>query len=426
VARSASTLLPLALAALVIALSCDNNDTGNGTATPAAGNGVAGTAASPEATATAERTVEVEPVALAFEDAFPSLPNLERPVDLVEVPGQGLMLVVLQDGRVLSFPKDPEAATLATVLDWRQRTSRSSNEEGMLGIALDPDFERNGYAYLYYSATNPRRSVLSRFTASGAGAQLRFDPASELAILEIPQPFGNHNAGKVAFGPDGMLYVALGDGGGGGDPQGNAQDRGTLLGSILRIDVRNATAQQPYAIPAGNPFVGEAGARGEIWAYGLRNPWRFSFDRETGDMWVADVGQGRWEEVNVGRAGANYGWNIMEGPECYQPRQSCPQEGLTMPVAWYTIASAPHCAIIGGYAYRGELLAGWQGLYFYADFCSGRVWALDGDAGIAGDEVQPVVVRETGPAIVGFGQDVEGELYLLSFDGRIYALTAAS
>jgi glucose/arabinose dehydrogenase len=285
-------------------------------------------------------------------------------------------------------------------------------EEGLLGLAFSPSFERDGAVYLYYSAGPPRRSVLSRFrVVSGA-----IDPASEQVILEVPQPFANHNGGQIAFGPDGYLYVALGDGGSGGDPLGNGQNLGELLGSILRIDV---SVPSGYSVPADNPFTGVPGVRPEIFAYGLRNPWRFSFDRATGALWAGDVGQNRWEEVDRIVAGGNYGWNIMEGPECFRAA-ACDRTGLILPRAWYG-RDAGACAVIGGYVYRGRSMPELDGWFVYGDFCNGRIWAVS----TADDTSPPVLLAETGHAISSFGELPDGEIVALTFDRAVYRLERA-
>jgi glucose/arabinose dehydrogenase len=334
------------------------------------------------------------------------------------------MLVVLQDGRIVSFPNDPQASQITTVLDQREITSRSGNEEGLLGLALDPDFAQNGRLYVYYSATpGPRRTVLARLTATGSGASLVVDPGSRLVLLEVPQPFSNHNGGMIAFGPDRMLYVALGDGGSGGDPQGNGQDlKNNLLGSILRLDVRNATAQQPYAIPPDNPFANATdGTKRETWAFGLRNPWRFSFDSTTGTLWAADVGQNAREEIDVIEKGKNYGWNIMEGTACYRPAQGCDRTGLELPITDYGREGG--CSVTGGYVYRGRAVPSLAGWYVYGDFCSGRILAIPGDPATA-RVTQPVEVLPRGPMIASFAEDAAREVYILAFDGRIYRFAA--
>ena len=300
-------------------------------------------------------------------------------------------------------------------LDIRSRVSRGGNEEGMLGLAFDPRFTANGRFYVYYSAASPRRSVLSRFETGSDGLG---NGASESVLLEVPQPYSNHNGGMIAFGPDGMLYVALGDGGSAGDPQRNGQDLGTLLGAILRIDVTQAGDGAPYAIPDDNPFVGQSGAHGEIWAYGLRNPWRFSFDSETGDLWTGDVGQNALEEVDVVRRGGNYGWNVMEGSRCFRS-SSCNADDFEPPVAEY--GRDLGCSITGGYVYRGQRLPELRGVYLYADYCSGRIWGFRYDGERVTEQAQ---LARASFQIPSFGEDEAGEVYVLGFDGGIYAFAA--
>ncbi|MCK9519065.1 MAG: PQQ-dependent sugar dehydrogenase [Dehalococcoidia bacterium] len=397
------------------------------TPTPAPGDGATPTTSTetPGTPATPTPVTAEVPERIEFEVAFPELPELERPVAMVEVAGQRRMLVALQDGQVVSFENDATASSVEMVIDLRAQVSRGGNEEGLLGLALAPDFETSGYLYLYYNARpGERRTVLSRFETSGEGADLRADPASELLLLTVPQPYSNHNGGQVAFGPDGMLYLALGDGGSGGDPHGNGQDiTRNLLGSIIRFDVSNATAEEPYTIPPDNPFAGQAGVRQEIWAYGLRNPWRFSFDRATGDLWAGDVGQSSREEIDLIVPGGNYGWNIMEGTECFRS-DDCDQTGLIAPVADYG-RSGGHCSVTGGVVYRGDAVPALRGVYLYADYCSGAMWGLAAEAAAAGEEAVPVQWREEGPNISTFAQDEAGEVYFLAFDGRIYRVTGA-
>jgi len=214
----------------------------------------------------------------------------------------------------------------------------------------------------------------------------------------------------------------LGDGGKAGDPHGNGQNKATLLGSILRIDVAGSSEQERYRIPADNPFVGVSGARGEIWAYGFRNPWRFSFDRETGRMWAADVGQNSWEEIDLVEKGLNYGWNVLEGSHCFSPRSGCNSAGLQPPVAEYSSAEAEGCSVIGGYVYRGAGLPPLAGAYIYGDFCSGKIWGFRHDGGL---REGPTLLAESGLSITSFGLDLAGELYILSRDSGIYRLTLA-
>jgi glucose/arabinose dehydrogenase len=237
-------------------------------------------------------------------------------------------------------------------------------------------------------------------------------------ILEISQPFGNHNGGGVAFGPDGYLYIGTGDGGAGGDPQENGQNLGTVLGAMLRIDVDKTSGDTQYAIPMDNPFVGQSNARPEIWAYGLRNPWRFSFDTDTGRLWAGDVGQNNVEEIDIVEAGKNYGWNTMEASRCFDPREGCIRTDLVLPVAEHDRREA--ASITGGYVYRGSAVPDLFGLYVYADYVTGRIWALtdNGDGSFTGEQL-----FDTELAIAAFGVDANRELYICAFDGHIYKFT---
>ncbi len=346
---------------------------------------------------------------------FPAL-TFERPVFLTHAgDDSGLLYVIEQAGVIHRL--DPDSPGQSEVfLDIRARVNRGGNEEGLLGLAFSPTFVENGHFYVYYSAASPRRSVLSRFTTGADGLG---DEGSEEVILEVGQPFRNHNGGMITFGPDGMLYIGLGDGGSAGDPRRNGQNLGSLLGTILRIDTEQPQENAPYGIPADNPFVGQPGARGEIWAYGLRNPWRFSFDRETGVLWVGDVGQNALEEVDIVHPGANYGWNVMEGSRCFRS-PSCDGDGFQAPVTEY--GRNLGCSITGGYVYRGQRIPALEGVYLYADFCSGRVWGLrhDGAAVTAQAELARAPFE-----IPSFGEDADGELYVLGFDGGIYTLVGA-
>lgn len=342
--------------------------------------------------------------------SFQDMTNLVQPDDTSD-----LIFVTEQRGVIYAFSAgNPQQAGI--FLDITDRVNRGGNEEGLLGIAFDPDYQETGYFYVYYSAADPRRSVLSRFSLDEEDTDVA-DPESEVIIMEVEQPFGNHNGGQLAFGPDGYLYVALGDGGSAGDPQGNGQNPGTLLGSILRIDVSGLSAPGDYEIPADNPFVGTEGARAEIWAFGLRNPWRFSFDSETGLLWAGDVGQALWEEINIIVKGANYGWNIMEGFHCYSPSTDCDQSGLTLPIVEYDHSQG--CSVTGGYVYRGDQIASLQGYYIYGDYCSGNIWALayDGNA-----VTESILLVDSGLSITSFGEDLAGNLYILSRQGGIYTL----
>ena len=281
-------------------------------------------------------------------------------------------------------------------------------------MALDPSYKENAYFYVFYSAANPRRSILSRFSVRPDNP-LSADPATELVLLEIPKSFGNHNGGQILFGPDGYLYIGLGDGGGTGDPTGNGQNLGTLLGKILRIDVRGASTASKYKVPSDNPFVGVSGARGEIWASGLRNPWRFSFDPQTNLLWVADVGQNQYEEINIVKKGMNYGWNIMEGNHCYSPAVGCNTNGLELPVTEYDHSQG--CSVTGGFVYRGAGIPYLSGIYLYGDYCSGNIWGLRYNGSSA---LENKVLLDSNLNIASFAQDAQGNLYVLSRDNGIY------
>ena len=364
---------------------------------------------------------------LEVEPAFPGV-SLGRMVHLTFPPGGGERLyLVLQPGLIVSFDNRQDVEALAVFLNITERVSDRGNEEGLLGLAFDPEYESNGYFYVYYSAANPRRSVISRFSAkSGWG-----DESSEKQIMVIPQPYSNHNGGHVVFGPDGYLYIGVGDGGSANDPQGHGQDRTTLLGTILRIDVSTLNPEGRYSVPPDNPFVGEGGGvREEIWAYGLRNPWRFNFDPDTGDLWAADVGQNAWEEVDIILPGLNYGWNVMEGAHCFDGGRSlssllrrgsgeCDQEGLELPVVEYGRDGG--CSITGGYVYRGARLPSLAGAYVYGDFCSGKIWAVRMEDGAVAEHR---LLVHSDLMLAAFGEGPEGELYMLSFDEQIYRFKA--
>ena len=333
--------------------------------------------------------------------------RFSRPIELGSYPG-GRVFVAEQAGLVRVMNKSGGAQV--TLLDLLSRVSRVGNEEGLLSVALDPGFPARPFVYAYYSVGEDQRTRLSRFTVFNDRAAL----TTELVILEVAQPFRNHNGGAIRFGPDAMLYLGLGDGGSGGDPLGSGQDLSTLLGSIIRIDVRNASALRPYGIPSDNPFVSTPGARGEIWAYGLRNPWRMAFDGATGTLWVGDVGQSSIEEVDIVRRGGNYGWNRLEGNSCFQS-SGCDRSGTVAPVATYTHGEG--CSITGGVVARGGQVAAIEGAYLYGDFCSGTLWAVS-----AINPGAPVVVAETS-GVVSFGLDDAGVVYVLGFDGPIMRIT---
>ena len=339
--------------------------------------------------------------------AFPQL-AFDKMLGLQPVPGDGShALLLTQDGVIRYADLGDPAAAPTTFLDIRDRMiARPEDEEGLLGLAFAPDYATSGRFYIYYTRGEPRRSTLSRFVAHGVTA----DPASEQVLLSIPEPFSNHNGGALAFGPDEMLYVAVGDGGSGGDPMGNGQRLDTLHGKILRLDVSG----NAYTVPADNPFVGRD-ARGEVYAYGLRNPWRITFDRETGQLWAGDAGQDQWEEIDRIVAGGNYGWNRLEGFHCYIA-PGCDASGTLLPRAEY--AHDLGCAVIGGFVYRGSEMPELRGWYVYGDFCSGRVWAVDARS----DSGAVIPLADTNLPIASFAQDNAGELYLVTFANQVAKL----
>jgi glucose/arabinose dehydrogenase len=334
-----------------------------------------------------------------------------RPVEIGPYPG-GRLFLAEQEGLVSLLATD--GTTSGALLDIRPQVSRAGNEEGLLSVALDPGFPGRPYVYAYYSvAGGQRRTRLARFEVASDVAA----PASEKIILEQAQPFENHNGGAIRFGPDGMLYLGLGDGGSGGDPFGNGQNLGTWLGKMLRIDVRVADVSTRYTVPADNPFIGTPGALPEIWAFGFRNPWRMAFDAGTGALWAGDVGQDTVEEIDVVRRGANYGWNRFEGDSCY--RAPCPSAGMVAPVATYRHSEG--CSVSGGVVYRGRAVPSLVGWYLYADFCSGRVWGVNVDGGAA---VQ-LLGSQSGRAIASWGTDAAGEVYALVHGGAVLRVTGA-
>ena len=340
--------------------------------------------------------------------------GLERPVQLTGVEGDSRLFIVEQRGRIRVLA----GGQLRTepYLDIADQLS-GGNEQGLLGLALHPNFQANGYAYVNYTNGAGDTRVV-RYTESADGQTL--DPATLKEILFVEQPYGNHNAGQLLFGPDGMLYVPLGDGGSGGDPQGNGQNLDSLLGKILRIDVDGG---DPYAIPAGNPFAA-GGGRPEIWAFGVRNPWRNDIDADGGYIYVADVGQNEWEEVSVApldEAGVNYGWNVVEGPECFKD-SGCDRAGLRDPVIWY--GHGDGCSITGGHVYRGAALPDLVGMYFYSDYCSGwlRSFRYDPAQDAAADQ-REWSIPDLG-SVYSFGRDADGELYMLA-GSRVYRIDPA-
>lgn len=362
-------------------------------------------------------------------DAFPAQAKFNKPLLLEHHESDpGRYYVVEQDGMVFRIPSDGAASERDVFLDWTERAYHGANwEEGLLGLAFDPDYTNNRFVYIYYSEKveeRKRRSVISRLSvARSDDGPPRVDPASELVLMHIPQPFGNHNGGTILFGPDGMLYVALGDGGKANDPFGNGQNLETLLGSILRIDVRGATAAQRYRVPDDNPFAAmDGGARGEIWAWGMRNPWRITFDRKTGDLWCGDVGQNRWEEVHRVVRGGNHGWNFVEGTHDFNLRKQGGEKpaDLIAPVVEYSRKFG--ISITGGYVYRGTQLPELDGYFIYGDFMSCRLWGVREDRKGGEPDVTELGKGPRGQ-LASFAAEPDGELLALFFNpGRIYRL----
>jgi len=344
----------------------------------------------------------------------PVVEGLDRPVVVAHAgDGSGRLFIVQQGGEIRIF----DGAQLLPVpfLDLSSSVS-SGSEQGLLGLAFHPSYETNGFLYVNLTDLAGDTQIL-RFTVS-ADANVA-DPGSAVPLLSVDQPFANHNGGQLAFGPDGKLWIGLGDGGSAGDPGNRAQSGTTLLGKILRIDVDQGL---PYAIPQDNPFVSDPAVRDEIWALGLRNPWRFSFDRLTGDLFIADVGQNAWEEVSFEPAtsggGRNYGWRRMEGAHCFNPASNCNDGSLVLPVLEYSHALG--CSITGGYRYRGTGMPEHFGTYFFGDFCSGRIWG-----GIENAETgawAPTELLDSDLLISTFGEDEQGELYVADLEGTVYRL----
>ena len=330
-----------------------------------------------------------------------------EPIQVLEWPGDTKSLTIVErSGRVYRAPLDGGEPTL--LLDTRKLITDRNSEEGLLSLAFHPNWPEQRECFVWYSTRKPRQTVLSRFKVPESGP---IDVTSGEVLLAIDQPYWNHNGGTVLFGPDGMLYVSVGDGGSANDPQGQRLD--TLLGTVLRLDVSKVGDDTPYAIPTDNPFVDTEGARPEIWAYGLRNIWRMSFDRETGVLWAGDVGQNRWEEIDIVERGGNYGWNIREGAHRFRRARDGDAEDLVDPIAEYRHRDG--LSVTGGYVYRGEAFPALEGVYLYADYSYGTFWGIreDGD----GYTKPKVVLKKRGSLISSFGETNDGELFVTSFEG---------
>ena len=337
--------------------------------------------------------------------------GLDQPLAITNA-GDERLFVTFQPGQIVIVGRSTPFLDIHTLVS-------CCNERGLLSVAFHPHYLQNRFFYVDYTNVNGN-TVIARYTTLVTDPN-RADSSSAIILMTIPQPYANHNGGQLQFGPDGYLYIGMGDGGSGGDPENRAQNLNSLLGKILRIDVDSAS---PYAVPATNPFLNNSAARGEIWAYGVRNPWRFSFDRHTGDLWIADVGQDKYEEVDwqpaASSGGENYGWRYMEGLHCYNPGSNCPTAGLTMPVIEYTHDNG-NCSITGGYRYRGEKYARMSGMYIYGDYCTGIIW---GATPQRDGSVTTQLLLDTTMQISSFGEDVNGELYVADIKGgAVYQLT---
>lgn len=404
-------LCALGLTALLLLIACRNDDpeptpqppVPAGSTLLAPAPDATSSAVAPSATAEARLELALTPIAEGF----------EQPTGIVHAgDGSGRLFILEQAGTIRVV--DGQTLLETPFLDLTEQVGSEASEQGLLGMAFHPDYAENGVFFVHYSDLEGD-TMISRFQVSddpNVG-----DPGSEQVILQVDQPAANHNGGQLVFGPDGYLYIGLGDGGGGGDTYGNAQNLGTLLGSIMRVDVDNA---EPYAVPPDNPFIDNPDALGEIWAFGLRNPWSFSFDRATGDLYIADVGQSAYEEINLQLAisggGENYGWPILEGTHCYEAGD-CEEPRFTPPIAEYSHDDG--CSVTGGFVYRGATWPVLDGIYLFGDYCSGLIWGLVP----LGNELNMTVLLESELTISAFGEDEAGELYLVDHDdGVLYAI----
>ena len=333
-----------------------------------------------------------------------------EPVQVLSIPGDTeAVAVVERSGRILRASFQDEDDQI--LMDFRGNVSTRNSEEGVLSLAFDPKWEESGVCYVYRSLKKPRRAVLSRFTRTDAGAAI--DTSTEQVLLTVKQPYGNHNGGTVLFGPDGMLYLSIGDGGSANDPHGHGQNTNSLLGTIVRIDVSKSTPDKPYTIPRDNPFCDQEDARPEIWAYGLRNVWRMSFDPATGELWAGDVGQNAWEEIDIVSRGGNYGWNIREGRHGFRASPDDESKVLIEPVIEYGRDLGG--SVTGGAVYRGDAFPAMRGVYVYGDYMSGRLWGA-----CRSDDGQVHTRELTGkrrlfPSSFGVGPD--GAILMCAFSG---------
>lgn len=352
-------------------------------------------------------------------EAFPRL-TFDMPVELTSPEdGTDRIFVVEQKGIIQIFQNVPGAQKSTVFLDIEKQV-HSGGEAGLLGMAFHPDYKTNGYFYLNYMRGNPLETIISRFKVSASNPNIA-DPKSETVLLRFSQPWDNHNGGKVAFGNDGFLYIATGDGGSWGDPANRAQNRKDLLGKILRIDVNKSSVTMKYGIPADNPYKGNReGYREEVYAYGMRNPWRFCFDRVTGQLWAGDVGQNEFEEIDVIENGGNYGWRILEANKCYRT-ETCNKNELKVPIFHYRQGNDTGRSITGGYVCHDKNLPGLANKYIYGDFVTGNIWAL---THLNNKAVKNELIARISGGLPSFGEDSKGNLFLLSYNpGKIYRLS---
>ncbi len=350
--------------------------------------------------------------------AFPAL-EFEQPVELTSPrDNTDRIFVIAQKGIIHVLPNKPDVKKSAVFLDISNQVE-SGGEKGLLGLAFHPDYKSNGYFYVNYTSGDPLETVISRFKVSASNPDIA-DRKSEVVLLRYRQPYDNHNGGKVAFGNDGFLYIAVGDGGSGGDPGNRGQNRKELLGKILRIDVNKPSGNLKYSIPADNPFAGnKEGFREEIYAYGMRNPWRFNFDRQTGTLWAGDVGQNKIEEIDIIEKGGNYGWRIMEADKCFQS-DDCDRDGLSTPIWSYEQGSETGRSVTGGYVCRDKNLPDLNGKYIFGDFVSGNIWALTYANKKA---TKNELITKLSDGLSSFGEDSNNNLYVLAYgEGKIYKI----
>ena len=351
-----------------------------------------------------------------YGEAFPNL-TFEFPVD-IQSPKDGTnrIFVLSQPGKIYVFDNNSDTKEKKIFFDISSKVLYGG-EMGLLGLAFHPEYKESGYFFLDYTTDNPRRTVISRFQVSKTDPSSA-DPLSEEILLEVAQPYENHNGGQISFGPDGYLYISLGDGGSGGDPLNAGQDLKNLLGKLLRVDVDNKADGKNYSIPADNPFIGNSeGYAEEIFAYGLRNVWRFSFDKQN-RLWAADVGQNKWEEINLIEKGKNYGWRIMEAKHCYNPETDCDTAGLVLPIWEYGHNDMGGFSITGGFVCEGISAPALKGKYIYADYVSGRIWQLE----FVNNLISNKMLVDTELAIATFGVDENSELYFSDYKdkGKLY------